>query len=747
MLSRRNLAAATLAAVLVACGGEGAAPELTAPPDNLAYTANPAVYVVGTAIVPNTPNSSGGAVAFYSVNPLLPAGLSLNTTTGVIGGTPTVAAASASYLVTATNAGGSTSAILNIAVNLPATAPGAPSSVVATADIRSANVAWTSPASDGGSPITGYTVLVSPTTSGANSAINGTTALVTGLANGASYTFTVTASNAVGTGPASPPAAPVTTPDVPGPPTNLAAVAGNQSASLTWTPPWSTGGRSLTGYTVLVSPTSPSAVFDVIGTTAVVTNLTNGSTYTFQVYAATAVGNGPASASSAAVTPTAPPSHLVYATNPAVYRVGTAITPNTPSSGGSAVVSYSVSPSLPAGLSLDGSAGVIGGTPTAVASTADYTVTATNSAGSTTAILSITVNPPPTAPSAPSGVTAMADIRSASVSWVAPASDGGSPITGYTVLIAPPTPAAVIAVVGTTALITGLGNGATCTFTVAASNAIGMGPISPPSDSVTTPNLPGAPTNLGAVPGDQSVSLTWTAPASTGGRPFTGYTVLVSPAAPSAVFNVTGTTATVTNLTNETSYTFRVHATTAVGSGPPSDPSSVVTPVTPPSNLTYATNPAVYLVGSPIAPNTPSSSGGSIGDLLGVSGSSAGAESQRLDWCHLRSPIGYHVDWQLRRDGDKRWWERDGEPQHHRKPSGPAHHHPPARESDCVRRANRDVQGSRLGDGTSHVRMVEERHRHLRSDIPVPHHGPCRPSRERDRVQRGHQRHLWRNCN
>ena len=88
----------------------------------------------------------------------------------------------------------------------------------------------------------------------------------------------------------------------------------------------------------------------------------------------------------------APPSGLSYSANPAVYTRNVAIAPNTPSSSGSAVTSYSVSPALPAGLALDGASGVISGTPTAVTAQATYTVTATNALGSTTVVLAIRVN-------------------------------------------------------------------------------------------------------------------------------------------------------------------------------------------------------------------------------------------------------------------------------------------------------------------------------------------------------------------
>jgi hypothetical protein len=84
------------------------------------------------------------------------------------------------------------------------------------------------------------------------------------------------------------------------------------------------------------------------------------------------------------------PSDLVYP-SPPVLIVGTAITPLTPTVSGT-VTQYAISPALPAGLSLSTTTGDISGTPTAPAVKTGYTVTASNSSGSTNATVSIQVD-------------------------------------------------------------------------------------------------------------------------------------------------------------------------------------------------------------------------------------------------------------------------------------------------------------------------------------------------------------------
>ena len=75
-----------------------------------------------------------------------------------------------------------------------------------------------------------------------------------GLTNGTTYTFKVKATNAVGTGPASPKSNPVTPAKVPGAPRGVTATAGNGEATVSFKAPTSNGGSPITSYTAISSP-------------------------------------------------------------------------------------------------------------------------------------------------------------------------------------------------------------------------------------------------------------------------------------------------------------------------------------------------------------------------------------------------------------------------------------------------------------------------------------------------------------
>jgi len=90
---------------------------------------------------------------------------------------------------------------------------------------------------------------------------------------------------------------------LPGAPSGVTASVGDGEATLTWTPLASAS--PITGYTVTASPGGAMTTVNAVVPAATVTGLTNGTPYTFTVAAVNAVGTGPASLPSSAVTPTA----------------------------------------------------------------------------------------------------------------------------------------------------------------------------------------------------------------------------------------------------------------------------------------------------------------------------------------------------------------------------------------------------------------------------------------------------------
>ncbi|GEM_PF-1046417 len=289
-----------------ACGGGGASPNAApvpaptpvAPPSALAFAVNPAVYTLGQVIATNPSSHGGDPVTSYSVVPALPVGLVLDATLGTVTGTPTVLAPLTSYVVTASNSGGSTTATLALTVN-----DRPPTSLAYGYDLAVCTV---------GTPLAAD----APTTSG-----------------GAVVSYAVS-------------------------PTLPAGLSLNPGSGVLSGTPTSASVRTL--YTVTATNSGGAA-------TTVLTLTVNDQA----------------------------PSGLSYATNPAIYNVGTAIVPNMPTHVGGSVAQYTVIPTLPAGLSLDPGTGLLSGTPTVRSLKAAYTVTASNSGGSTAMVLSITVNPIP----------------------------------------------------------------------------------------------------------------------------------------------------------------------------------------------------------------------------------------------------------------------------------------------------------------------------------------------------------------
>jgi uncharacterized repeat protein (TIGR01451 family) len=161
-----------------------------------------------------------------------------------------------------------------------------------------------------------------------------TSTIISGLTDGVSYQFTVTASNALGSSPAST-ASNTATPQplvVPGAPTGVLAVAGDALASVSWTAPASDGGSPITSYkvTALIGGAPTAITTTVAGSTrsAFVTGLTNGTAYTFTVHATNSVGDGPESAQSNSITPSQgamPPDLSVAVSSPSTVDPNTQV--------------------------------------------------------------------------------------------------------------------------------------------------------------------------------------------------------------------------------------------------------------------------------------------------------------------------------------------------------------------------------------------------------------------------------------
>jgi Galactose oxidase-like, Early set domain/Fibronectin type III domain/Glyoxal oxidase N-terminus len=519
-------------------------------------------------------------------------------------------------------------------LNLSATpsAPAAPTGVSATAAAGSATVTWTAP-SPGTSPITSYTVtpyvgvIPQPATTVTGSP-PATSATVTGLTNGTAYTFVVTATNAVGTGPASA-ASNSVTPSAPTAPAASKAVTGtpgNASATVSWTAPANDGSPitsyAVTPYVGTVAQPATTVTGSPPATSATVTGLTNGTTYTFTVTATNAVGTGPASEASNAVTPTgtSSPAFVQQVSGHAHKVASLAVTPATSLTAGNRLV-------VEVGVWSNAKA-----TASSVKDSAGDTFTELlrfkASDGTELSVWSAPVSAGGGArPTITATPTAVADVGVAALEYSGLSSAAGTAVVDQTAQATGTTKAAAVVATAATAPTTGPGelvlglyadsgfddnlmarmgfNGRvnvspTEDVELVAEDALTGGAGATPSASVQTgastvwlmatvvlkpapaaepPAAPdAAPALLVATPADRSATVTWRSP-SNGGSPITTYTV--TPYAGSRrlrSMTVSGTSAVVGGLRNGVRYRFSVAARNVLGTGPTSAFTNAVKP-------------------------------------------------------------------------------------------------------------------------------------------------------------------------
>ncbi len=441
------------------------------------------------------------------------------------------------YMLFIVNGNGVPSTAAMIRLSRTLTAPAAPSGVTAAPGNGSATVSWTAPA-DGGSPITGYTVtpyLGSTAQTPVSTSTTGAT--VTGLTNGSAYTFTVKATNAIGTSPESAHSAAVTpsAAQVPQFVQQSSAQVSNTSAVATTLPaPLRAGDRLVV------------EVGEENDAHSTATGVTDSAGDQFVEASHTVASDG---------------TELSVWTAPVTGGAGQSptITAHTSASADMGVMALEYSGLSPAAGTdaVDQQASATGYT-FGGAATVSSGATPATTAGNELALGFFADSGFGHALSGGSGWTTRANMSP----------NGTMDLLGEDQLVsAAATPAATVAA-------------GTDTVWLMTTVVFKAGTVAPPS-------VPAAPTGVTAVPGNGSATVSWTAPAN-GGAAITSYTVTpYIGATPQTAVTVTGsppaTSATVSGLTNGTGYTFTVSATNSAGTGPASAPSSVVTPGTAPS--------------------------------------------------------------------------------------------------------------------------------------------------------------------
>ncbi len=459
------------------------------------------------------------------------------------------------------------------ATGIATTVPSAPVISAVTGSSGALGVTFTA-GSNGGSQITGYRYSTDGGLSWTDTGTLGTSFAISGLTNGQSYPVQVEAINSVGIGAAS--ASVSGTPvGLPGQPSIGSVVRSNQTltASVSLA---DNGGSPITAWqystdggatwATASGTSSPLTITALSSNTA--TRLSNGTGYALQVRAVTAIGTGPASATTI-VAPASAPAAPSIAVTPGSGLISVAFTLGT--DGGSPIteLDYSLDGGTtwitPGTLSSPFSiSGLTNGTAYSVLLRADNAIgSGAPSVPASTA--------PRTVPGAPTSVAAVSDTNSADVSWSVPASNGGSTITGYTAsAYTSGTAATAVSSCTTTGAtscsITGLTDGTAYYVQVTAANVAGTGAASTPRVLVTPLARPAAPTLSSLTMGDGSTSVAFTA-GNAGDDPITGYQYSLDGG--STWQTATGTTSPIliTGLTDGTAYTIALRAVSAAGVG------------------------------------------------------------------------------------------------------------------------------------------------------------------------------------
>jgi uncharacterized repeat protein (TIGR03803 family) len=421
--------------------------------------------------------------------------------------------------------------------------------------------------------------------------ITGTSTVIGGLSNGTTYYFKVTAVNASGESgksneasarPVAPPAAP----------TGVTATPGNGQVTVGWIA--SSGATSYNIYqgTTAGGEGATPVRTGVTATSMAITGLSNGTTYYFKVAAVDAGGTSPLSAEASAK-PVAPPAAPTgVSATPGNAQVTLAWTAS------SGATSYNIyqgttaggESSIPVETGVTATSAIITGL--ANGTTYYFKVAAVNAGGTSPLSAEASARPALTIPAAPTGLAAAAGNAQVSLHWTAPAGNEAASYNVYQGTAAGGESSIPVktGITATSVMITGLSNGTTYYFKVAAVNSLGTGPLS--AEASARPLAPpAAPTGFTAAAGNAQVTLHWT--ASTNAASYNVYqgTTAGGESSIPVKTGITGTSVAITGLSNGTTYYFKVAAVDASGTGPLSTEASArpVAPPAAPTGLTATT--------------------------------------------------------------------------------------------------------------------------------------------------------------
>ncbi len=346
---------------------------------NISLSATDITVTAGSAINNITVTNSGGD-ATYSISPALNNGLSFNTADGTISGTPSTPATQQLYVITATNITDTDVAILNITVN-PAAPDISLSTTTVVASVATAITAITV-SNDGGTATYSISPALSEglsfaTTDGTISGTPNTTATL--------QVYTITASNVTNSDSATLSiTVNIEAPSISLSTTTITATAGSAISDITVT---NSGGDA----TYSISPAIDNALsFDTTDGTISGTPANAATNVVYTITASNVSGNSTATVE-ITVNPAAP--DISLSTTTITATAGRAISDITVINSGGTATSYAISPALNVGLSFSTETGTISGTPANAATNAQWTITASNVSGNSTATLNITVNP------------------------------------------------------------------------------------------------------------------------------------------------------------------------------------------------------------------------------------------------------------------------------------------------------------------------------------------------------------------